>query len=69
MELEDGLSRLDEDKRVALVLTQVIGLSYVEAAEVCECAVGTIRSRVARARDELLEHFARSEPRSGGASS
>ncbi|HEY5272412.1 MAG TPA: sigma-70 family RNA polymerase sigma factor [Acidimicrobiales bacterium] len=69
MELEDGLSRLDSDRRVALVLTQVIGLSYKEAAEVCECAVGTIRSRVARARDELLEHLARSEPLSGRASS
>lgn len=69
MELEDGLSRLDEERRVALVLTQVIGLSYAEAAEVCECAVGTIRSRVARAREELLEHLTRSEPRSGSASS
>jgi DNA-directed RNA polymerase specialized sigma24 family protein len=40
--------------RHALLLTQVLGLSYAEAAEVCGCPVGTIRSRVARARDDLL---------------
>ncbi len=36
------------------MLTQVLGLSYAEAAEVCGCPVGTIRSRVARAREDLL---------------
>jgi RNA polymerase sigma-70 factor, ECF subfamily len=36
------------------VLTQVLGLSYQEAADICECPVGTIRSRVARARADLL---------------
>ena len=35
------------------MLTQVIGLSYAEAAEICGCRLGTIRSRVARARDDL----------------
>ena len=45
---------LAEDRRVAFVLTQVLGLSYAEAAEVCDCPVGTIRSRVARARADLL---------------
>jgi RNA polymerase sigma-70 factor (ECF subfamily) len=37
------------------VLTQIIGLSYAEAAVVCDCPIGTIRSRVARAREELLQ--------------
>jgi RNA polymerase sigma-70 factor (ECF subfamily) len=45
---------LEADRRAAFVLTQVLGLSYAEAAEVCEVAVGTIRSRVARARDDLI---------------
>ncbi len=49
------LSLLDHERRLAIVLTQLLGLSYAEAAEVCECAVGTIRSRVARAREQLLE--------------
>lgn len=48
--LVDGL---DLDRRHALLLTQVLGLSYAEAAAVCGCPVGTIRSRVARARDDL----------------
>jgi RNA polymerase sigma-70 factor (ECF subfamily) len=49
------LPALDEGRREAFVLTQIVGLSYAEAAEVCECPVGTIRSRVARARAELIE--------------
>jgi RNA polymerase sigma-70 factor, ECF subfamily len=48
------LAALDQDRREAFVLTQVVGLSYAEAAAVCGCPVGTIRSRVARARDDLL---------------
>ena len=46
---------LDGDRREAFVLTQLIGLSYEEAAAVADCAIGTIRSRVARARAELVE--------------
>jgi RNA polymerase sigma-70 factor (ECF subfamily) len=48
------LANLDPDRRQAFVLTQLVGLSYGEAAEVCGCPVGTIRSRVARARDDLV---------------
>jgi RNA polymerase sigma-70 factor (ECF subfamily) len=44
---------LDADRRLAFELTQLVGLSYAEAAEVCQCPVGTVRSRVARARAEL----------------
>lgn len=51
------LDRLDPDRRMAFVLTQVVGLSYAEAAQVCACPVGTIRSRVARAREELAAHL------------
>ncbi len=50
----DLLGRLSEERRTAFVLTQVLGLSYAEAAVVEEVPVGTIRSRVARARDELV---------------
>jgi RNA polymerase sigma-70 factor (ECF subfamily) len=42
------------DRRDAFVLTQVLGLGYAEAAEVCDCPVGAIRSRVARARQDLV---------------
>jgi RNA polymerase sigma-70 factor (ECF subfamily) len=50
-----ALAALPADRREAFVLTQVLGLAYIEAAEVCDCPVGTIRSRVARARDELVQ--------------
>ena len=55
------LDALSPDRREALMLTQVLGLSYAEAAEICDCPVGTIRSRVARARDDLLGWTAESE--------
>jgi RNA polymerase sigma-70 factor (ECF subfamily) len=48
------ISDLAEDRREAFVLTQIAGLSYAEAAEICECPIGTIRSRVARAREDLV---------------
>lgn len=54
LELDELLSRLDPDRRAAFVMTQVLGLSYAEAAEASGCPIGTIRSRVARAREQLL---------------
>jgi RNA polymerase sigma-70 factor, ECF subfamily len=45
---------LGADRRAAFVLTQVLGLSYAEAAKICEVTIGTIRSRVARARNDLI---------------
>jgi RNA polymerase sigma-70 factor (ECF subfamily) len=51
---EQLLGRLDTDRRTAFALTQLLGLSYTDAAAVCGCPVGTIRSRVARAREDLI---------------
>lgn len=60
------LDSLDPNYREAFVLTQVLGLSYPEAADVIGCPVGTIRSRVARARDALVAGLGASrQPRSG----
>jgi RNA polymerase sigma-70 factor (ECF subfamily) len=56
--VSDALARLAPARREAFVLTQLIGLTYKEAAEVCSCPPGTIRSRVARARADLLEDLA-----------
>ena len=55
------LAELDEDRRHAFVLTQVIGMSYAQAAEACACPVGTIRSRVARAREDLTRQLGQAE--------
>ena len=61
----DLLARLDPDRRAAFVVTQLLGLSYDEAATVCACPTGTIRSRVARARADLIE-LVGEEPASRG---
>lgn len=53
-DLDALVAGLELDRRSAFVLTQVLGLTYGEAAEVCGVPVGTIRSRVARARSDLI---------------
>jgi RNA polymerase sigma-70 factor, ECF subfamily len=53
VELTVLLGALEPERREALVLTQILGLSYAEVAEICRCPLGTVRSRVARARDDL----------------
>jgi RNA polymerase sigma-70 factor (ECF subfamily) len=56
--LHDLVASLETDRREAFVLTQVLDVSYAEAAEICGCPVGTIRSRVARAREDLVNGMA-----------
>jgi RNA polymerase sigma-70 factor (ECF subfamily) len=65
LELDDLVRRLDRDRREAFVLTQVAGLSYAETALVCEVPIGTIRSRVARARADLLDQLVDGREASG----
>jgi RNA polymerase sigma-70 factor (ECF subfamily) len=52
-DLDDMLAALDPDRREAFLVTQVLGLGYAEAAVALGCPVGTIRSRVSRARADL----------------
>ncbi|MBV1936314.1 sigma-70 family RNA polymerase sigma factor [Streptomyces sp. BV286] len=52
------LDMLPDDRREAFVLTQMVGLPYAEAAVVSDCPVGTVRSRVARARMSLIASLA-----------
>jgi RNA polymerase sigma-70 factor, ECF subfamily len=59
--LLDLLATLPHERREAFILTQLLGLSYAEAADVTDCPVGTIRSRVARARTGLLALLAEPE--------
>ena len=54
-DLKKALEKLPEDQREAIILTGASGFGYEEAAEICGCAVGTIKSRVSRARVRLLE--------------
>ena len=50
-----ALSRLSDDQREALILIGAEGFSYEEVAAICGCAVGTVKSRVNRARVRLAE--------------
>jgi len=52
--LQDALAQLPDEHREALILVGAAGLSYEETAEICGCALGTIKSRVNRARTRLL---------------
>jgi len=54
-EFRDALTHLPADQREALILVGASGFSYEEAANICGCAVGTIKSRVNRARTRLAE--------------
>jgi len=53
LELRSALAKLPDDQREALILVGAGGMAYEEAAQVCQCAVGTIKSRVSRARRAL----------------
>ena len=53
--LQAALAQLPDEHREALILVGAAGLTYEEAAEVCGCALGTIKSRVNRARARLLK--------------
>ena len=58
IELEEFRKALDEltaDQREALILVGASGFSYEQAAEICGCAVGTVKSRVNRARIKLAQ--------------
>ena len=53
--LQEALQKLPAEHREALILVGAAGLTYEEAAEICGCALGTIKSRVNRARARLLK--------------
>lgn len=57
-DLKHALSSLPPEQREALILVGAGGFAYEEVAEICECAVGTIKSRVNRARAALTKLMA-----------
>ncbi|MGQ0825444.1 MAG: RNA polymerase sigma factor [Actinomycetota bacterium] len=58
IELEEALAQLSEKHRAALLLVEVTGLRYREAAQVLGVAEGTVKSRVSHARDRLVAWYA-----------
>jgi RNA polymerase sigma-70 factor (ECF subfamily) len=54
-DFKKALARLPDDQREAVILIGASGFSYEEAARICDCAVGTMKSRVSRARTRLQD--------------
>ncbi|MEU8134774.1 sigma-70 family RNA polymerase sigma factor [Streptodolium elevatio] len=59
--LTDLVAALDPARREAFVLTQILDLEYAETARILDCPIGTVRSRVARARTDLIAQLTRAE--------
>ena len=53
--MDKAIASLPEEQRVVFTLCEFEGLSYQEIADVLECPVGTVRSRLSRARTALQE--------------
>jgi RNA polymerase sigma-70 factor (ECF subfamily) len=51
--VEQAIAALPEDLRTAIILRELEGMSYEEIAQTMECPVGTVRSRIFRARDAI----------------
>jgi len=57
VEVRQALAALPEEFRTALILCDIEGFTYPEIAEIMACPVGTVRSRIARAREKLLKQL------------
>ena len=57
-----AFAKLSDEQREVLILIGASGLSYEEAAETCGCAVGTIKSRLNRARARLADLLEKAPP-------
>jgi RNA polymerase sigma-70 factor (ECF subfamily) len=58
LDFSEALQQLSADQREALILVGASGMSYEEAADICGCAIGTMKSRVNRARNRLAHLLA-----------
>ncbi len=52
-DMQTALNKIPSERREAILLVGASGFTYEEAAEICGCAIGTVKSRVARARADL----------------
>jgi RNA polymerase sigma-70 factor (ECF subfamily) len=64
--VDDLLDVLEPERREAFVLTQLAGCSYEDAARILGVPIGTVRSRVSRARQQLIPHFVERRDVEGG---
>jgi RNA polymerase sigma-70 factor (ECF subfamily) len=59
--VQRGLTTLSHEQRMAVILCDIQGLSYEEVAEVMECSLGTVKSRINRGRSRLRDYFVKME--------
>jgi RNA polymerase sigma-70 factor (ECF subfamily) len=59
--VQRGLTTLSHEQRMAVILCDIQGLSYGEVAEVMECSLGTVKSRLSRGRTQLRDYFVKME--------
>jgi RNA polymerase sigma-70 factor (ECF subfamily) len=55
--VNEAMEALPEDLKTAIVLREIEGLSYEEIASVMDCPIGTVRSRIFRAREAIAERL------------
>jgi RNA polymerase sigma-70 factor (ECF subfamily) len=55
--VENAMAALPEELRTAIMLRELEGLSYEEIAGIMECPIGTVRSRIFRAREAIAERL------------
>ena len=55
--LNQAVSKLSENLRSTIILKEIEGFSYAEIAEISECSIGTVKSRMHRAREELKDYL------------
>lgn len=60
--IQQGLSAMNPEFRVAVLLADVEGMAYEEIADVMKCSIGTVRSRIHRGRKQLRAHLQRNYP-------
>jgi RNA polymerase sigma-70 factor, ECF subfamily len=61
VDVRNAMMRLPDAQREVLILAGPAGLTYEEVAKICGCAIGTVKSRVSRARSSLMALLASSE--------
>ena len=55
--VDDAMGGLPEELRTAIMLRELEGLSYEEIANIMDCPIGTVRSRIFRAREAIAERL------------
>ena len=60
-QIQEGLASLSSERRLAVILSDIQGLSYEEIAQVMDCSLGTVRSRLSRGRTQLRDYLLKRE--------